>query len=181
MTPDDVKRYGLKAPAGFNVPGVNVTAEDKERYGLNPMPKDGRKFEVEVTDEDKARYGLNPVTVAAGDNGVKVTDEDKERYGLNPVQVAAGDGAISVSEVRAQHGWESAAREGYHPACMRTWSGRADSGRLRAGGQDPARAGGAGGGRQGRGRGGDERRRRAVRARGAAGVAPARGGQRDGG
>ena len=31
VTADDIERLGLSAPAGFNVPGVNVTDADKDR------------------------------------------------------------------------------------------------------------------------------------------------------
>ena len=34
MTASDIERLGLSAPAGFNVPGVNVTDADKDRCVL---------------------------------------------------------------------------------------------------------------------------------------------------
>jgi len=73
----------LRAPAGFNVPGINVTAEDIDRLGL-AAPNGAEIPAMVVTDADMERYGLTPLTAGAGSAGgtVQVTPEDVERYGL---------------------------------------------------------------------------------------------------
>ena len=73
----------MRAPAGFNVPGINVTAEDIDRLGL-AAPNGAEIPAMVVTDADMERYGLTPLTAGAGSAGgtVQVTPEDVERYGL---------------------------------------------------------------------------------------------------
>jgi len=91
-------RLGLRAPAGFNVPGINVSESDIDRLGLR-APDGFEDQEMVVTEADKERYGLVPLTASAGSAGgeVQVTPEDVERYGLVLPQ-APPDVPVNVTE-----------------------------------------------------------------------------------
>ena len=92
-------RLGLHAPAGFNVPNVNVSEDDIDRLGLR-APNGYEIPEMVVTDADMERYGLTPLTASAGSAGgsVAVSPEDVERYGLVAPQGWSARHNITVTQ-----------------------------------------------------------------------------------
>jgi len=92
-------RLGLRAPSGFNVPGINVSEDDIERLGLR-APNGYEIPEMVVSNSDMDRYGLTPLTASAGSAGgsVVVTPEDVERYGLVAPQGFSARHNITVTQ-----------------------------------------------------------------------------------
>ena len=119
VTPEDVERYGLVAPAGFTIPSINVTAEDVTRLGLsNPSISEDEAKELGifgdgpvVNDDDIASYGMKvdtptPEEAAAlglGNSTVRLSAEEAAAYGLTgPISLTPNEAeSLGLSQAAA--------------------------------------------------------------------------------